>query len=71
MGSFDSGSPFLRDAVISLECRLIRQVQESTHCLMVGEVISGRYNDDALPLLYRDGQWLTTSDDLLMAPAER
>lgn len=70
-GSFDSGSPFLRDAVISLECRLIRQVQESTHCLMVGEVISGRYNDDALPLLYRDGQWLTTSDDLLMAPAER
>lgn len=70
-GSFDSGSPFLRDAVISLECRLIRQVQESTHCLMVGEVISGRYNDDALPLLYRDGQWLTTSDDLLMVPAER
>ena len=70
-GSFDSGSPFLRDAVMSLECRLIRQVQESTHCLMVGEVISGRYNDDALPLLYRDGRWLTTSDDLLMAPVER
>ena len=70
-GSFDSGSPCLRDAVISLECRLIRQVQESTHCLMVGEVISGRCNDDALPLLYRDGQWVTTSDDLLMVPVER
>jgi flavin reductase (DIM6/NTAB) family NADH-FMN oxidoreductase RutF len=70
-GPFDSGSPFLRNAVMSLECRLIRQVQESTHCLMVGEVISGRCNDDALPLLYRDGQWVTTSDDLLMAPAER
>lgn len=68
---FDSGSPFLRDAVMSLECRLIRQVQESTHCLMVGQVISGRYNEDALPLLYRNGQWLTTSDDLLMAPVER
>ena len=69
-GSFDSGSPCLRDAVISLECRLIRQVQESTHCLMVGEVISGRCNEDALPLLYRDGQWVTTSDDLLMTPVE-
>ena len=69
-GSFDSGSPCLRDAVISLECRLIRQVQESTHCLMVGEVISGHYNDAALPLLYRDGQWVTTSDDLLMTPVE-
>jgi len=69
--SFDSGSPCLRDAVISLECRLVRQVQESTHCLMVGEVISGRYNDATAPLLYRDGQWVTTSDDLLMEPVER
>ena len=69
-GPFDSGSPFLRDAVMSLECRLIRQVQESTHCLMVGEVISGRYNDTAAPLLYRDGQWVTTSEDLLMVPIE-
>jgi flavin reductase (DIM6/NTAB) family NADH-FMN oxidoreductase RutF len=69
-GPFDSGSPFLRDAVMSLECRLIRQVQESTHCLMVGEVISGRYNDDALPLLYRDGQWVTVSEDLLMVSVQ-
>ena len=37
---------------------------------MVGEVISGHYNDAALPLLYRDGQWVTTSDDLLMTPVE-
>ena len=70
-GQFDSGSPCLQDAVMSLECRLIRQVQESTHSLMVGEVISGRYNAAAMPLLYRDGQWLTTSDDLLMVPVER
>jgi flavin reductase len=69
-GQFDSGSPSLRSAVMSLECRLIRQVQESTHCLMVGEVISGCYNDAALPLLYRDGQWVTTSDDLLMVSVE-
>jgi len=59
-GAFDSGSPFLRDAVMSLECRLIRQVEENTHCLMIGEVISGRSNDMAAPLLYRDGQWVTT-----------
>ncbi len=68
---FDSGSPCLRDAVMSLECRLIRQVQESTHCLMIGEVISGHYSDTAAPLLYRDGQWVTTSDDLLMLPVGR
>lgn len=68
---FESGSPCLRDAVMSLECRLIRQVQESTHCLMIGEVISGRCSDTAAPLLYRDGQWLTTSEDLLTVPVGR
>jgi len=62
---FESGSPSLRGAAMSLECRLIRQVQESTHCLMVGEVISGRYSDQAMPLLYRDGQWVTTTEDLI------
>lgn len=61
---FDSGSPGLRDAVMSLECRLVRQVQEGTHCLMVGEVISGRCNESAMPLLYRDGQWLSTREGL-------
>jgi flavin reductase (DIM6/NTAB) family NADH-FMN oxidoreductase RutF len=61
---FDSGSPRLRDAAMSLECRLIRQVQESSHCLMIGEVISGSYNDLVSPLLYRDGQWVTTSEEL-------
>ena len=69
--TFDSGSPVLRDAVLSLECRLIRQVQESTHCLMIGEVLSGRANDTAAPLLYRDGQWLTTSEDLFHWPVAR
>ena len=60
--NFDSGSPVLRDAVMSLECRLIKQVEESTHCLMIGEVLSGHYKDQAMPLLYRDGQWVSTSD---------
>lgn len=61
---FPSGSPCLRDAVLSLECRLIRQVQESTHCLMIGEVLSGRSQDEVNPLLYRDGQWVTTREAL-------
>jgi flavin reductase (DIM6/NTAB) family NADH-FMN oxidoreductase RutF len=68
---FDSGSPCLRDAVMSLECRLIRQVEESSHSLMIGEVISGRCNDQAAPLLYRDGQWVTTCEDLSPATAAR
>lgn len=59
-----SGSPALRHAVMSLECRLVKKVEESTHCLMIGEVISGRYADSAIPLLYRDGKWVTTSEDL-------
>lgn len=70
-GHFDSGSPSLRNAVMSLECRLIRQVQESTHCLMIGEVLSGHYSESSAPLLYRDGQWVTTSEELLMVAAER
>jgi flavin reductase len=65
--AFDSGSPCLVSAVMSLECRLIRQVQESTHCLMIGEVISGRVHESAAPLLYRDGQWLTTSAETASA----
>lgn len=56
--SFASGSPRLKGAVLSLECRLLRQVQEATHCLMIGEVLSGHGDDAAEPLLYRDGQWL-------------
>lgn len=64
--SFDSGSPCLREAVMSLECRLVRQVQEGTHCLMVGEVISGHCKESANPLLYRDGQWVSTRDVLPM-----
>jgi len=28
-------------------------------------VISGRYSDLAMPLLYRDGQWVTTTQDLI------
>lgn len=67
--AFDSGSPCLVSAVMSLECRLIRQVQESTHCLMIGEVISGRVHESAAPLLYRDGQWLTTSAETASANA--
>jgi flavin reductase (DIM6/NTAB) family NADH-FMN oxidoreductase RutF len=65
--AFDSGSPSLISAVMSLECRLIRQVQESTHCLMIGEVISGRVHESAAPLLYRDGHWLTTSAETASA----
>jgi hypothetical protein len=37
---------------MSLECRLIKQVDESTHCLMLGEVMSGYYQDQTMPLLY-------------------
>ena len=64
--AFDSGSPSLCHAVMSLECRLVRQVQESTHCLMIGEVLSGRVSASAMPLLYRDGQWLSTSEELAL-----
>jgi flavin reductase len=67
---FDSGSPSLRDAVISLECRLVRQVDESTHCLMMGQVISGRCNNAAAPLLYIDGQWVTTSAPLVQVASQ-
>lgn len=59
-GGFESGSPFLHGAIMSLECRLVRHVEESTHGLMIGEVISGHMNEAAAPLLYRDGQWLST-----------
>jgi flavin reductase len=68
---FDFGSPCLRNAVMSMECRLVRQVEESTHYLMIGEVVSGRCNDLAAPLLYRDGQWITTSQALPSLTARR
>lgn len=53
-----TGVPVLRGAVISLECRLVRQFEESTHCLMVGEVLAGHQQAGAQPLLYCDGQWM-------------
>jgi hypothetical protein len=36
---------------------------------MIGEVISGRVHESAAPLLYRDGQWLTTSAEPASANA--
>jgi flavin reductase (DIM6/NTAB) family NADH-FMN oxidoreductase RutF len=57
-GAGTIGVPVLLGAVISLECRLVRQFEESTHCLMVGEVLAGHHKTDAQPLLYCDGQWM-------------
>jgi len=59
-----TGVPVLQGAVISLECRLLRQFEESTHCLMVGEVLDGHFEANASPLLYRDGKWLSLSESV-------
>jgi flavin reductase (DIM6/NTAB) family NADH-FMN oxidoreductase RutF len=52
-----TGAPVLEDAIISLDCRVVEQVELSTHTLFVGAVEAVRKSTDAQPLLFVEGQW--------------
>lgn len=56
----DRGSPALADAVINLDCAIVKTIEFSSHVLLVGLVQEVRTDDTADPLLYVDGEWAST-----------
>lgn len=61
-GAWDEGpggTPILRDAVVSLECRLAETVPSATHLILIGRVLDVRCEGAAGSLIYRDGQFGT------------
>jgi len=58
----DSGSPVLRHAMASFDCRLERSVDFASHVVLVGEVMRTTAGaQDTEPLLYFDGAFTTTA----------
>lgn len=52
-----SGAPVLADAMVNLDCRTVRQIEFSSHVLLIGEVEAFRRNVELKPLLYMEGDW--------------
>jgi flavin reductase len=53
--------PFLMDAQANVFCKTESRMQFGTHCIFVGCVQEARFSDRAEPLIYQDGQYVTTS----------
>lgn len=51
------GVPVLRDALVSLACRLVQSVDCGTHTIFVGEILEIRQQDQRC-LLYQSGEFM-------------
>lgn len=51
------GVPVLRDALVSLACRVVHSVDCGTHTIFVGEILDIRQQDQR-SLLYKSGEFL-------------
>ena len=52
-----TGAPILIDAVCSFDCRVVDIHPVGTHSVFVGVVLAEDHQDDAEPLMYRQGQF--------------
>lgn len=52
-----NGSPFLKDAIASLECKVVNSVRVGDHVMFVGEVIDGRWHSDEQILTLKETGW--------------
>jgi len=52
-----NGSPFLSDAIASLECKVLNSVGVGDHVMFVGEVIDGIWHSDEQILTLKETGW--------------
>ena len=52
-----TGSPVLLDALVSFDCRVVRQLAHGTHTIFLGEVDQVLIGKKGRPLLYSEGQY--------------
>jgi flavin reductase (DIM6/NTAB) family NADH-FMN oxidoreductase RutF len=53
----DDGIPYLADAQANIFCEIDEAFAYATHDILVGRVISSRFNTEIAPLLYQDGKY--------------
>jgi flavin reductase len=52
-----TGSPVLIDALVSFDCRVVKQMAHGTHTIFLGEVEQVAFGQKGKPLLYSEGQY--------------
>jgi len=52
-----TGSPVLLDALVSFDCRVVKQMAHGTHTIFLGEVEQLQIGRKGKPLLYSEGQY--------------
>ena len=52
-----TGSPVLIDALVSFDCRVVKQMTHGTHTIFLGEVEQVAFGKKGKPLLYSEGQY--------------
>jgi flavin reductase (DIM6/NTAB) family NADH-FMN oxidoreductase RutF len=65
--TLETGAPVLRDAVMTLDCRVSQCIDMGTHALVIGDVVAGAVAPVQPPLLYVDGQWAGLDTSLACA----
>lgn len=58
-GTLQTGAPSLLDALASFDCRLICWHEHATHCILIGEVIAIKRNQDKDALMYLNRRYHT------------
>jgi len=52
-----TGSPVLIDALVSFDCRVVKQMAHGTHTIFLGQVEQVAFGQKGKPLLYSEGQY--------------
>ena len=52
-----TGSPVLIDALVSFDCRVVKQMVHGTHTIFLGQVEQVLFGQKGKPLLYSEGQY--------------
>ena len=52
-----TGAPVLKGTIASLDCELVAEQEVETHSIFIGRVGTGRFREDAEPLLYFRGDF--------------
>lgn len=63
-----TGTPLLRDALASLECRVVSSYEAGDHTLFVGKVVGARVRRKDKPLTSRDLPYVYLGGEILFDP---
>jgi flavin reductase (NADH)/flavin reductase/chlorophenol-4-monooxygenase component 1 len=60
-GVLETGAPVLKDALLSLDCRLVEAREVGAHCILIAEVIAGERAPGASPLIHQRHAYATAT----------